>query len=142
MQNLWKSIFNKSTTIFPGLYFYRPQKWRQIVQNSSGTLQSYEHFNVTCKVHKSIDHAKWLSICFLKDHWHPCPFKLFGKSCAYQRKNELRHHHVISMRCARALIDHSSRPIDVQKNRSVIVKTGFQLHSFVRLKILKCCNRS
>ena len=55
-----------------------------------------------------------------------------------KEKNVLRRHLVISIRCARVLIDHSSRPIDVQKNRSVIVKTGFQLHSFVRLKILKC----
>ena len=29
----------------------------------------------------------------------------------------------------------------LQKNRSVIVKTGFQLHCFVRLKIPKCCKR-
>ena len=33
-----------------------------------------------------------------------------------KEKNKLRHHHVISMRCARALIDHSSRPISVQKS--------------------------
>ena len=32
-----------------------------------------------------------------------------------EEKNKLRHRHVISMRCVRALIHHSSRPIGEQK---------------------------
>ena len=49
-------------------------------------------------------------------------------------KNELLHHHVISMRCARALIDHSSRPIDVQKKSLCYCKNRFSASFFCPTK--------
>ena len=71
----WLNCFldNKSTTIFHCLYSYRPQKWCQNVQNSSGTRscwrvvsqQSFKHFDVISMVDKGTDHLKLLSICFL-----------------------------------------------------------------------------
>ena len=60
-------VINKSTIISHDLYFSWPKKWRQNVQNLSGTshrwvvsLQICEHFDAVSMVNKRTGHGKLL----------------------------------------------------------------------------------
>ena len=55
--------WNKSTTIFHGLYSYESYKWRWNVQNFAVFHLSFEPFDVISVVDESTDEGKLLSIC-------------------------------------------------------------------------------
>ena len=64
---MWKTVNvivkkNKSTTLFHGLCFYGPWKWRQNVQNFGvkPLLLNFEHFDVISIVDRVTDHGKLL----------------------------------------------------------------------------------
>ena len=117
-------LINKSTTIFHGLYSYRPQKRRQNVQNSSGTtsrrrvvsLQSFEHLDVISMVHKTVIRVQTMENCcrlvFCNNiesfdvHFR---WSFTENRAREKEKNKSLHHQVISMVCT--VFEHSSRPI-------------------------------
>ena len=118
-------LINKLTTIFHGLYSYRPQKRRQNVQNSSGTtsrrrvvsLQSFEHLDVISMFHtQTVIRVQTMENC--------CRFAFYNNIESFdihfrwsftenrareKEKNKSRHHHIISTVCT--VFEHSSRPI-------------------------------
>ena len=115
--------FNKS-------YSHRPPlKWRQNVQNSSGTTshsrvvssKSFEHFDVISIGDKSTN-RRFVLYNNIDRFWRPLPLKFIGKSCARERKINIasswRHVHDL-------LFDNSTQLISAQESPQLKISFDF-----------------